>query len=136
MPGVSPASDGTKFPSRQLRHQTVYFEVRISEEHLHILMTGDEGDFRDRQPHLKEPADGFMTQVVKAEVVERRAAPKTNPSQPEGVSVDREGVGVSSGSLLLENRYSLGREWYFSAASVLSQRQEGCTALQVDITPR
>ena len=133
---MSPASDGTKFPSRQLRHQTVYFEMRVSEKHFDVLMTGDEGDFRDRQSHLKEPADGFMTQVVEAKVGKTSAAPQAYPRQPEGVSVDREGVGVCSGSLLLENRYSLGREWYFSAASVFSQRQEGCTALQVDIVPR
>jgi len=57
---VSFETDGTKVPSRQLRYQTVYFEVGVSEEHLHVLVTGDESHFRDRQPHLKEPADGFM----------------------------------------------------------------------------
>jgi hypothetical protein len=43
---------------------------------------------------------------------------------------------VCSGSLLLENRDSLGREWYLSATSALSQWQEGCAAVQVDIVPR
>jgi len=122
--------------SRQLRHQTVYFKVGVSEEHLYILMTGDECHFRNRQPHLKEPANGFMTQVVKAEVVETSTAPQTHPSQPEGVGVHREGMCVCSAVLLLENRDSFGREWYLSTTPVLSERKEGCTALQVDITPR
>ena len=113
-------TDGTKVSLSQLRHQTVYFEVGVSEEHLHILVTGDEGHFRNRQPHLKEPADGFMAEVVEAEVGKTTAAPTTaapqaHPRQPEGVSVDREGVGVCSGSLLLENKECLGREWHLSS---------------------
>ena len=52
--------DGAKVSLSQLRHQTVYFEVCVSEEHLHIFVTGDKGDFRNRQPHLKEPADGYI----------------------------------------------------------------------------
>ena len=73
---------------------------------------------------------------MEAEAVERRTAPQAHPRQPEGVSVDREGMCACSGSLLLENRDSLGRKWHLSARAVLSERKEGCTALQVDITPR
>ena len=39
-------TDRSKVLSRQLGHQTVYFEVCVSEEYLHILVTGDEGHFR------------------------------------------------------------------------------------------
>jgi len=53
--------------------------VDVSEEHLHNLMTGDEGHFTNGEPHLQEPADGFMAWVMEAEVVETSAAPISEP---------------------------------------------------------
>ena len=66
----------------------------ISKQHFHILVTRDKSHFRHGQPHFKKPADGFMTKVMETKVVYTSTASKASPRQPEGVSVDREGMRV------------------------------------------
>jgi len=81
--------------------------MRITEQHSRISITTYQTHFKDAQAHLKEPADGFMTQIMETHVHHSSFLLQFFPSQFYGVTYEDYHTCICLGSLF-ENSDSPG----------------------------
>ena len=64
--------------------------MRVAKQHPYFSMTADQCDLRDRQAHLKEAADGLMSEVMEVQVCDSCTTGEAHPCQTEAIWAHRE----------------------------------------------
>lgn len=96
----------------ELAHQILRAQVGIALEHLHRLVAADGRDFLVGQACFHKAADGFVAQIVKAEVLHAGIFLDARPDRIELVSP---ALVVTSGLTEKIRSLSMGRTGLFSA---------------------
>src|ERR1035437_1203006 len=101
-------------------------------------MAGDRGNFGDVQAKLEQPADSFVAQIMKVEVIQSCADAKVLKTETNRIRRHRKyllSISTLASHQFFENRYRAGRQWNVAGVAILGQGQMSDAADEVDMLP-